>query len=88
MQKNTVVTAGVLAIVAELLCFFLFLFPLFGPAMYIAIVFLYPAMFVWRLLLPITPEAFNLISLFLIAFLQFFSIIWAILLFKKKREWK
>ncbi|HAO80251.1 MAG TPA: hypothetical protein DCQ92_15040 [Verrucomicrobia subdivision 3 bacterium] len=84
MQKNTVVTAGILAISAELLCFFLFLFPLFGPAMYIAIIFLYPAMFVWRLLLPVTPESFNLISLFLLAFLQFFLIIWAILSFKKK----
>ena len=86
MQKNTVVTAGILAIFAELLCFFLFLFPLFGPAMYIAIIFLYPAMFVWRLLLPVTPESFNLISLFLLAFLQLFLVIWAILRFKGRVE--
>jgi len=79
--------SGISAVVVEGICFILFIgCPLFGPLAYVGIVLLYPAMFLWRLLLPVTPEALNVILLFVLPFMQFFFVILAILLFKRKKQ--
>lgn len=88
--RRIIIWAGSLALLTEFICFVLFLgCPLFGPLAYIGIALLYPAMLLWRLLLPVTPEALNVIALLLLPFLQFFLVIWAtmwaVLRFKRKR---
>jgi hypothetical protein len=82
--RKMIIWAVVSALLIEFFCFVLFLgCPLFGPVSYIGIWLLYPAMYIWGLLVPITPDGLNVIVLLLLPFFQFFVITFIILRFKK-----